>query len=627
MPLSSVLPVKSVPMCNRFLALSFCRIALLLSFSLVSISTLAQEDRYWLNTWDEACYVDGINTCREEWYTTTQGSHLLMWEVFVALEQEDSFKAFSGQDNLSSYGFLYPNASYKDSSELGYEAVNSYTSTAAMPLGVLSDRSQIDNRNYMGLTCAGCHTGEVTFGDERYYIEAGQARLDMTGFFNGLVAALEANSTGRKLSRFKRRFMLNEFFNINNSYVYVDPFAGEAYLKEALESVRGFVEREAGVVANGPGRLDAIGSIINQVLVHQAGLDANGESEVRPLSAPISYPYIWDASRLECVQTNCISNNPLTRNIGEVLGVFGSVNIDDDENIPDLWELAFYELGINNLFENSAQIDNMYRLEKVLGYIDSPRWPESFPALDQNLVATGKVVYQVECAGCHMDVSDGIDDSELTAPNSVGYQYTKVTKVPFTEVGTDPSFVLDYGLRSEPSGILGAALSAQRPEEFPEAPETLNALALTGVATGAIVSSHFESEAFAQRAIAAFPDLPEEVAIQYLQVEYVEGQVDSQVFNPAVYRAKPLNGVAFTGPFLHNGSVRTLTDLLKAPADRPTSFYVGSTEFDAQNVGYVNEGEFLFDATIRGNSNAGHSYGVELSASDKVALIEYIKSM
>jgi hypothetical protein len=95
-----------------------------------------------------------------------------------------------------------------------------------------------------------------------------------------------------------------------------------------------------------------------------------------------------------------------------------------------------------------------------------------------------------------------------------------------------------------------------------------------------------------------------------------------------VYRARPLNGVWATGPFLHNGSVPSLAALLLPPAERPASFYVGQREIDPVNVGFVDaEGPrtMLYDTSIPGNSNSGHTYGTALSAADKEALVEFMK--
>ena len=73
----------------------------------------------------------------------------------------------------------------------------------------------------------------------------------------------------------------------------------------------------------------------------------------------------------------------------------------------------------------------------------------------------------------------------------------------------------------------------------------------------------------------------------------------------------------------------TLYDLLLPPAERPKTFAVGRLEFDPRKVGYVSAGEspFVFDTRQTGNSSAGHEYGVTLSADDRWALVEYLKTL
>ena len=99
-----------------------------------------------------------------------------------------------------------------------------------------------------------------------------------------------------------------------------------------------------------------------------------------------------------------------------------------------------------------------------------------------------------------------------------------------------------------------------------------------------------------------------------------------------------MTGIWATAPYLHNGSVPTLYDLLLPPADRPKEFYLGSRRYDAEKVGYVTtkvaEDDFLFQTRdsagrmIDGNSNAGHDYGnAELSHEDRMALVEYMKGL
>jgi hypothetical protein len=99
------------------------------------------------------------------------------------------------------------------------------------------------------------------------------------------------------------------------------------------------------------------------------------------------------------------------------------------------------------------------------------------------------------------------------------------------------------------------------------------------------------------------------------------------------YVAVPLDGVWARAPYLHNGSVPSLRDLLEAPASRPAVFHRGYDVYDPVSVGFVAQGAeaekagFRFDTRLPGNGNGGHLWGTELSADDKRALIEYLKTL
>ena len=98
------------------------------------------------------------------------------------------------------------------------------------------------------------------------------------------------------------------------------------------------------------------------------------------------------------------------------------------------------------------------------------------------------------------------------------------------------------------------------------------------------------------------------------------------------YVAPPLDGVWVSAPYLHNGSVPTLSDLLEPPASRPARFWRGYDVYDQARGGFVSEGPdaqrlgTLLDVTQPGNGNSGHTYGTTLSAEQKRALLEYLKT-
>ncbi len=95
-----------------------------------------------------------------------------------------------------------------------------------------------------------------------------------------------------------------------------------------------------------------------------------------------------------------------------------------------------------------------------------------------------------------------------------------------------------------------------------------------------------------------------------------------------------LDGVWLRSPYLHNGSVPTLRDLLNKPEARPKSFYRGYDVYDQENVGYVSivssengKDFFFYDTKLPSNFNGGHLYGTDLDSQDKNALLEYLKTI
>jgi len=93
------------------------------------------------------------------------------------------------------------------------------------------------------------------------------------------------------------------------------------------------------------------------------------------------------------------------------------------------------------------------------------------------------------------------------------------------------------------------------------------------------------------------------------------------------YWAASLAGVWARSPYLHNGSVRTMQELLAPPSGRAKSFHRGSRAYDAERLGYADEGPYVLDTTSPGNANGGHDYGTDLSAQQKRDLIEFLKTL
>jgi hypothetical protein len=100
------------------------------------------------------------------------------------------------------------------------------------------------------------------------------------------------------------------------------------------------------------------------------------------------------------------------------------------------------------------------------------------------------------------------------------------------------------------------------------------------------------------------------------------------------YVANELTGLWLRGPYLHNGSVPTLRDLLAPPASRPPKFYRGYDLVDPVGGGFVSQegtpaARFgsLYDTASPGNDNSGHLYGTDLADQDKRQLLAFLKTL
>jgi hypothetical protein len=96
-------------------------------------------------------------------------------------------------------------------------------------------------------------------------------------------------------------------------------------------------------------------------------------------------------------------------------------------------------------------------------------------------------------------------------------------------------------------------------------------------------------------------------------------------------KAGPLAGVWATGPYLHNGSVPTVYELLSPVDERRTVFWTGGRELDTERLGFRSgyaASRFRFDTSIPGNRNTGHVYPPQgLTHDERLAIIEYLKTL
>ncbi|MDZ7685471.1 MAG: di-heme-cytochrome C peroxidase [Gammaproteobacteria bacterium] len=625
----------------------YCALALV--GASVALSTTA-ADRYT----DLKYYGGGVIALDQGWgaedrdrfYHEPQGSPIMPYEWFLQLEQPNSNKLFRDNEYMRSFGMITTTKPSKRNPD-------------ALPVGLTKDLGIHAVEPKLGMNCGACHVSEVTYEGKTVLIDGGASHFDFWRFITALEAALKATyDDDAKFERFAAAILDDDNTAERRRQLH-------ARLRGVLEKRQDWAFRNKANVEPGPGRVDALNVILNEVTAMMLDRPDNA----RPSDAPVSYPFVWDTPYLDYVQYNAVVPNAdagaMGRNVGQVLGVFGEVSIIKSTLPPG--------------YPSSVRMDHLVTLEQTMETLTSPTWEEMankgvLPELDDDLVEQGSRIYANECAACHKQI-DRTDRGDLAS--------IPVTKVPWDEIGTDPATTLDFGKREVATGPLygrkadfveGEPLCRRTHADQLLAHMTVGAMLHQLDATGASIAKSVEKGviAGAMDAIRGFfsfssedTDKPTETDQQVIsrmsQQGYSEEEITKalesrsgdkaalysqlvedgldrhgenraclEVLESAVYRARPLNGIWATGPFLHNGSVPTLHDMLLPPEERPDTFFAGSREIDPEKVGFVNdEGPrtMKFDTSIDGNSNAGHTHGTSLSESERNALLEYLKSL
>jgi hypothetical protein len=523
---------------------------------------------------------------RDLFYFTPQGSRLLPYRLALALERADAREPFFSSASLARYGWL--------------PAAPSPSNPDGLPVGFVRDPADLPGTGAgLGLTCAACHTGEIAYRDRRIRIDGAPSQADYQAFMAGLSAALDAAL--KEPGRFDR---------LAGKLGAADD-AARAALEAELDGVAAGIRRlNAGnwtPVPYGRGRLDAFGHILNAVAADALGRPDN----LRSPDAPVSYPFLWTTPRQRYVQWNGVAGNPIGRNAGEVLGVFGAMDLAGAAGQP---------------FVTSVLAPELLKLEAWADALEPPPWPEDLlPPIDRAAAGRGKALFADLCEGCHMGETYRWTDP---AENRFGKTFLAVKMIPVEAVGTDRRMQANFYGRFAAAGALQRLLGLQAVER---------AGTLLVKTVGAIVVRDFAARQVPPAEQAAYfgfrmtkPAAEGEPSLPY----------QGWTGKPA-YKAGPLAGVWATGPFLHNGSVPTLYDLLSPQAERPKRFLVGASRFDPKKVGFVGERWGLtraerrqttvFDTTLPGNSNAGHAwpetFGRTLSPRERLDLVEYLKTL
>jgi hypothetical protein len=554
----------------------------------------------------------------------------------------------------------------------------------------------------IGLTCAACHTGQIEYKSVSIRFDGGPSMVNL-----GEVERAIGLSIGYTLFplfpwRFER--FASKLEEIKGHSVDRKKLREE--LKLALEKIKNQKEQEDNLLAaqgaadldEGFGRLDALNRIGNQVfytnfLDQKTGhlSDPLLKSNLARKDAPVSFPPIWDTPYFLWAQYDASVLNELVRNAGEALGVAAKVNMTNAA--PD-----------RPLFGSSIHLSDIARFEELLRGTDpfltanpsdrkftgliAPRWRDAQdkfrgdPAwvIDEKLVEKGRELYRVHCFECHRgpvrdpefdkkwpeDSFWQLENPDRTAKNEKnwveigGRHYFNVVQKPVIAIGTDRQqsrvvterrVHLPESLSVKPVDDLNRAWNCGLLPD--EASDPLFVLALMDVVGKTIDQWNVTNgtpDQIKQQMWGPRPNCQNRRVYIGARAN-INGRDQDVLSLEPHYRARPLDGVWATAPYLHNGSVPTLRDMLLPQSKRPTSFCVGNRQFDPVNVGIVMKAEpseacaaglTNFDVSLLGNSNRGHSFegketdvtklppgviGPELTNDERRSLIEYLKTL
>ena len=532
------------------------------------------------------------------------------------------FKALRRPTLFAGPGNLFSKSEYLD--RFGFIADANAPKEVGLPIGFARGGAMVgpDGKPWLnpatgkpftsvGLTCAGCHTGRITYKGTEIYIEGGPAITNL----GSLRAALGISLFFTKYLRFDA--FADAVLGAGASAAAKDEL--KAQLQAAIDG--GLEEKKQNdrlakeSVPEGFSRLDALNRIGNEIF----SIDLRNWNNYAATSAPVRYPGLWDAPWFKWVQYNASIERPMVRNAGEALGV--SAYFTPTEGYRSSVEYRTLA-GIEGLLTGDASKPP----QGAFPGLRSPPWPKEIlgdPQADdtgRKQVASGGKLYAELCQGCHLPPVSS--DAFWKAP-----QWRKISEsdVPYLdletrtleEIGTDPAQAADMKKRTV------------------ETPAALGLDKGFGPALGKIVGDADDAWYHAQN-----PALSQE------EIATLDGHRPNGIRADLIYKARPLDGIWATPPYLHDGAVPTMFDLLSPVSERPGRFTLGNREYDPQKMGYVTtplSGGFDLIARdpdtgkpVRGNSNEGHEFsdkpgpgviGRGLSVDERMALIQYLKTL
>jgi len=581
---------------------------------------------------------------REKYYQTSQGTLIIPYSWFFALEQPPTLKIFGpltidNRNMVSDPGFL---SRYRMLPDLRVEH-NPDRLPVGITKAVIPDKDVaalgLGHKEWLSYTCAACHTAQMIYRGMGIRVDGGTGLWNFTQF-NTLLANsfIATNTIPTKFKRFADRVLQREGMQIDDAHrdavkQELNAFLNSTLVKNGIQAIF----QGTYPTAEGYGRMDALGR------------GANGQfnqldpRNVLTANAPVSIPPVWFTHDFDWVQSPALINQPLGRNLTESWGVNATVDLTN----PDPAKR----------YASTQSLYKLVWLETLVSLLDSPRWPAGvLGAINRESANRGKVLYEDKvfenalepsreelwpnpnrthkglCARCHAPT--------LTPAGEYaeGKRFIQLPMYKLNVIGTDPGDAANFAARTVHTGPLKDLL-------FDGKDQVGIGVALTNT-TNEILKKKFS-----------------DLKIPPSEQPELSGYRPNEFRAPPAYPARPLAGYWSTAPFLHNGSVPNLYQLLSPVTERDRAFYVGNPEFDPTKVGYSTakfdngfrfatrrslagalsnwfvtlfQGHPTFSRDIAGNSNVGHEFrdapkgtpgviGPALSPQDRMDIIEYMK--
>jgi hypothetical protein len=519
-----------------------------------------------------------------------------------------------------------------------------------------------------GANCAFCHTGSIINDDDKksvVIIDGAPATVDMKAFFYDIIGSTYQTMFNKKeLTAFYERLQVKDAQN--KAHQLVDdlkeemdaedtiltkaislmikvPVVGEKindavsikaarvlyekkdimtkYLKRMLketydlEEITPLMEKRMEYLTwfgapnpdvittpEGFGRTDAFGRISNATIRKKA---------YTHLTAPVSLPPMYGMKYKAFYHYNGNTNSLVSRNIGQAFGL-GAIFL---ENIQ----------GDSKKIRTTVNLPNLIELEKLIYKVPVPNYAEIFPQkqINKELALKGCDIYLNKCATCHEGNEKRVGAKSELIDHKI---------IDIDVINTDRNYIKN--ISKEALGV-----------PFKNAIFSFTDAVKDGFyfdnQTSLETQREYASEASRGKEIFRDTYLGENRFDQDPILSY------TSIKKNKAYVARHLAGVWSTAPYLHNGSIPNLYELLLPDSKRTKQFIVGNLSYDHQLLGFVSEIEkhprnkrtdclkkedyndpHCFNTSLSGNGNFGHHpsmYGGELKNSEKFALIEFLK--